>query len=98
MVVIRILDHVLHASSYDDGQAIYALIAQHIVAGEPVCVSFEGIHTVPSAFINSAFVRLLEVATISQVRKYLRVKDSTRFINDLIKKRFEFAEIAKNKI
>jgi STAS-like domain of unknown function (DUF4325) len=91
MVAIRIADHVAHASTYADGQVIYDLIAPRIVAGEPVEVSFSGIHAVPSAFVNAAFVRLLEVAPLEKVQSALRITDSTKFINDMIRRRFDFA-------
>lgn len=90
MVAIRIADHVEHASSYDDGQKIFDLIAPAVLAGEQVQVSFAGIHAVPSAFINSAFLRLLEVTDFPRVQQTLRIVDSTKFINDLIRSRFAF--------
>ncbi len=90
MVNIRIRDHVQQASSYDDGQVIFGLIAKKVAAGDTVEVSFDGINAVPSAFINAAFLQLLEVAPIEKVRAQLRILDSTRFINELIKTRFDF--------
>lgn len=92
MVKIRITDHVTHASSYDDGQVIYDLIAPNVRAGETVEVSFQGIHAVPSAFINAAFLQLVEIAPLPRVKAALRVTDSTKFINDLIRRRFAFVE------
>lgn len=90
MVTIRIRDHVKQASSYDDGQIIYRLIAEKLASGDTVDVSFEGINAVPSAFVNAAFVQLLEVTPIEKIREKLRFSDSTRFINELIKNRFAF--------
>jgi hypothetical protein len=94
MVVVRILDEVAQASSYEDGKVIYDLIAPHVASGDPVTVSFAGLHAVPSAFINAALIRLVEVAPIAQVRNNLRIIDSTKFINDLIRDRFKFVEIS----
>lgn len=96
MAIIRITDHVKHASSYNDGQVIYNLIAPDVLAGRTVEVSFQGIHAVPSAFVNAAFVQLLEIASMDRVRESLKFIDSTHFINELIKKRFEFALDPKN--
>ncbi len=90
MVIIRIRDHVTQASSYDDGQIIFGLIAKPVAAGDTVEVSFDGITAVPSAFVNAAFLQLLEVAPIEKVRERLRFSNSTRFINELIKNRFDF--------
>jgi hypothetical protein len=94
-MVIRILDHVATASTYEDGDAIYRLIRDPITQGEPVTVSFEGVLAVPSAFVNAAFVRLLESVPIDRVRRCLRIQDSTRAINELIRGRFTFVAQGK---
>ncbi|NVO05244.1 MAG: STAS-like domain-containing protein [Rhodoferax sp.] len=90
MVTIRIADHVKQASTYDDGQVIFNLIADKLGKDDQVAVSFEGIQAVPSAFVNAAFLQLLEVATLDTIRRKLSIQDSTKFINDLIRSRFEF--------
>jgi len=89
-MVIRILDHVQTASTYEDGDVIYRLINGPISQGEPVTVSFDGVLAVPSAFVNAAFVRLVESNPIDRVRRCLRIADSTRAINELIRGRFSF--------
>jgi hypothetical protein len=89
-MVVRILDHVDTASTYEDGDKIYRLIAPELDAGNEVAVSFDGIHAVPSAFVNGAFVRLLETLPFSTVRSKLKILDSTRQINELVRSRFEF--------
>lgn len=92
MVAIRITDHVKQASTYLDGQVIYNLIANQVAHDHPVEVSFAGIHAVPSAFVNAAFLQLLETVSIDKVKRNLRIVDSTKFINELIKRRFDFVE------
>lgn len=89
-MVIRILDHVKTASTYEDGEVIYELIRGPISKGESVTVSFDGVLAVPSAFVNSAFVRLVESTPIDRIRQCLRIKDSTRAINELVRGRFSF--------
>jgi len=89
-MVIRILDHVKTASTYEDGEVIFQLIRGPISEGEAVTVSFDGVLAVPSAFINAAFVRLVESTPVDRVRQCLRIKDSTRAINELIRGRFSF--------
>lgn len=92
MVTVRIKDHVAQASSYEDGQIIFDLISPSLRSGEVVNISFEGIQAVPSSFINAAFVQLLEISTFEQIKESLRIIQSTKFINDLIRRRFEFAD------
>lgn len=93
-MVIRVLDHVERCTSYAEGEVIFNLIAPLIVKGEDVTLSFEGVDAVPSSFVNAAIVRLTEVAPLGDVRKHLKVVDSTRQINDMIRSRMAFVENA----
>lgn len=90
-MVIIIKNHVITASSYDDGEKIFNLICPEIAKKNTVTVSFDGIDSVPSAFINAAFVRLLEEFPFEEIKKYLQIINSTHHINTLIKNRFAFA-------
>jgi hypothetical protein len=89
-MVIRILDHVKAPSTYEDGDVIFRLIVGDLKAGREVSVSFDGVLSVPSAFINGAFIRLLESIPFDVVRSKLRFEHSTRHINELLRSRFEF--------
>lgn len=89
-MVIRLLDHVDHCSTYAEGEVIFNLVAPAIKNGEDVTLSFAGVSAVPSAFVNGAIVRLAEEAPLAEIRKHLRIVDSTRQINDLVKSRFAF--------
>jgi hypothetical protein len=94
-MVIRILDHVPTASTYEDGEAIFKLIRPQIADGLPVTVSFAGILAVPSAFVNAAFVRLIESVPMERIRECLQIVDSTRQINDMVRGRFNFVAHSK---
>jgi len=89
-MVIKIVDYVKKPSSYDDGEIIYGLISQKMKSGEKAIISFFGITSVPSAFVNSAFIRLLEEFSYEEIKSLLVITDSTRHINELIKSRFDF--------
>ena len=89
-MVINILDHVKMASTYEDGEIIFKLISDAISKGETVTLSFKDIQSVPSAFVNSAILRLLEIFRFQQIRDNLTFINTTKHINDLIKSRFEF--------
>lgn len=95
MVTIRITEYVKQASTYDDGQIIYDLISPQIISDNPIEVSFLGIQAVPSAFVNAAFLQLLEVVPMQIIQRNLKISDSTKFINELIKRRFEFVASGK---
>jgi hypothetical protein len=90
MVTIRIADHVHYASTYQEGQIIFNLLAPRLQDGEVVELSFEGFGAVPSAFVNAALVQLLEVVAMDRIRNLLKISNSTKYINELIKRRFDF--------
>lgn len=98
MVTIRITEHVKQASTYDDGQVIFDLISPKIISDNPIEVSFLGIQAVPSAFVNAAFLQLLEVVPMQTIQRNLKISDSTKFINELIKRRFEFVASGKKAV
>ncbi|HEY8118149.1 MAG TPA: STAS-like domain-containing protein [Methylophilaceae bacterium] len=89
-MVINIVDYVKTASTYEDGEVIYKLISDAIRRDEQVILSFSGIPSVPSAFINSAILRLLEDFSFEKIREKIIFVNTTKHINDLIKSRFEF--------
>lgn len=89
-MVIKIIDYVKTPSTYEDGEKIFKLISAAINKGESVSLSFESIPSVPSAFINSAIIRLLETFSFEQIKQYLSFINTTKHINDLIKSRFDF--------
>lgn len=91
MVKIEILENVSAASTYEDGGKIFRMLKEQMDAGESVELSFTGISSVPSAFINAAIVQLLEHFEFSRIRSQLRFVNTTRHINQLIKSRFDFA-------
>lgn len=90
-MVIRILSEVKNFSTYSDGEVIYNLIVGELIENRDVTVSFDGIKSVPSAAINSAFIRLVEKFRFELIKERLHIVNSTRQINRLIKDRFAFA-------
>ena len=90
-MVIRILDHVNTYSTYADGDIIFQLIVSELRRGGSVTLSFDGIKSIPSAFANAALIRLLEQFSFQEIQSRVKIVDSTRQINRLIKDRFAFA-------
>lgn len=89
-MVIMVKDHV-DGGCYtnQDGEMIYKAIAPHITAGEQVMLSFKGINSVSSSFLNTAFVPLLESTDFETIKKCLKIVDSNKFINEMIIRRFK---------
>lgn len=95
-MVIVIKDYVKTTYSYEDGLVIFQLILYAIRQNEQVQVDFRDISSIPSSFVNSAFVQLLEKISFDQVRENLTFINSTKQINELIRSRFRFVVEQKN--
>lgn len=89
-MVIRALDHVNQCYTQDDGQIVYQVILPHLKNNELVELSFDGVEVIPSSFINTALIALLEVLPFESIKKNLKFTNTTKQINEMIKSRFEF--------
>lgn len=89
-MVIRVLNYVQHCYTNEDGAVIRELIKPNIAAGKPVDLSFKGVSALPSSFVNSAFVKLLDDFTFDQVKRSVRFSDTNTQMNDIIKERMTF--------
>lgn len=97
-MVIKVLDHVERCYSNADGEVIFALIQPSFSQGDQVTISFAGVDSVPSSFVNSAFIPLLEKHSFDFIRNNLRFINSTKQINEMIKKRFDFEVNDRHKL
>ncbi|MBY0055005.1 STAS-like domain-containing protein [Brevibacillus agri] len=97
-MVINILDHVERCYSNADGDIIFALIKPKLAAGQKVTISFSGVDSVPSSFVNSAFIALLDDFTFEHVRSHLKFINTTKQINEMIKSRFSFEANERKKL
>lgn len=89
-MVIRPLDFLEHCYTAEDGQAVYSRILPAIKSGQRVTVSFEGIDSVPSSFVNAAFIQLLQEFSYDEIKLRLTFSNSTKQINEMLLKRFSF--------
>jgi hypothetical protein len=89
-MVINVLDRVPHCYTSGDGETIASLVRQGFARGDRVTVSMAGVPDVPSAFVNAAFVSLLDDYDFDFIRHNLSITDSTPQINHLIRRRFQF--------
>ena len=90
MVVVRVLDHVDHAYNSTDGQMVYDQVLPYMQRNEVVFVSFDGIDSLPSSFVNAAFIQLLDTFSFDKIKELLRFTSSTQQINEMIRSRFSF--------
>jgi hypothetical protein len=93
-MVIRILDIASAADTSTQGDLAYAKLRIALRTSDEITVSFEGVKTATSSFVNTSFVRLLEDWTLDELKRRMRVINSTRQINDMIKSRLERTAMA----
>lgn len=88
-MVLVVRDFVGSCHTNHEGEVIFNLISQSIFSGSSVVISFKGISSVTSSFLNSAFIPLLERVTFDQVKRCLKIVDSNKSINESIIRRFK---------
>lgn len=88
-MVIQVRDLVVGADTADQGNIVFSHLRTAMKSGAPVVVSFGRIQTATSSFVNAAFVRLLKDFSLGDLKKRIRVVDSTRQINQMIRTRLE---------
>lgn len=64
--------------SSEDGQKVHDKIAPLLHEGRAVTLSFEGVDTLISAFLNAAIGQLYRKFSEEQIRKLLSVRDMTQ--------------------
>lgn len=98
MVRIVVKDYLDHCYTNQDGEIIYGLVIDEIQKGNTVAVSFEGMDSVSSSFVNSAFIELLDNFDFGFIKEKLTFIDSSKNINDIIKRRFSFETSEKKSL
>jgi hypothetical protein len=86
-MVMRIIDLVRACYTSSDGDVVREALLFHIRGNRSVVVSFAGIDTVTSSFVNSALVPLLDTMPLEEFKRRLRFVEVTHQIGDLIRSR-----------
>jgi hypothetical protein len=89
-MVIRALDLVPQCYTQDDGYVIFQALYPRLQKGEKIELSFDGVETVPSSFINTSLIHLLDRVSFDVIKSNLRFVNTTRQINEMIRSRFDF--------
>lgn len=89
-MVIRALDVVKQCYSNDDGNKLYSVISSRLKSKEKTVISFEGVDSIPSSFVNSAFIILLDQFDFDEIKRLLSFQKTTPQINEMIRSRFAF--------
>lgn len=86
MVKIDVARVVAAADTNEQGEVVFNVLLGELQRGT-VILSFEGIKTATTSFVNSGFVPLLDSLSIEDIKQNLRIVESTKQINDLIRAR-----------
>lgn len=90
MVLIDVKTALKNYYTNDDGDKLFNIIVDNFENDNPIQVSFKGIDSLNSSFVNSAFIRLLDIYTFNEIREKLSFVDTNKQINLLILGRFKF--------
>ena len=93
--IVIVKDEVITTSFNEDGDVIFKLIYNSLKDKQPVTVSFENIYAVNTSFVNSAFIELLEHFSFDEIKRNLKIINSTKQINTHIANRFKYEENRK---
>lgn len=87
---IKVVDVAGRADTADQGTKLYRALRERLSKGSAtLVVDFDGLTTATSSFCNLAFVQLLSTWKLVELKKRLRIVNSTRQINEMIKSRLE---------
>ena len=90
-MVIEVRDIAFAANTAEQGTMVFQAILMGLDHSDEVTISFAGVKTASSSFVNVAFVGLLTHYSLDEIKRRVRVVQSTRQINDLIKALLERA-------
>jgi hypothetical protein len=93
-MVIYVRSLVPGADTADQGIQLFPHIRDALKAEPQIVVSFQGIQTATSSFVKTAFVVLLKDIPFDVLKSRVRIIDSTRQINQMIKARLEREALA----
>jgi len=90
MGLIKVLDFVDRCYNTEDGQVIHDVIVEQLGNESVLTVSMEGVDWVPSSFVNSAFISLLDNLAFAEIKRRLKFVNTNSQINEMIRTRFNF--------
>lgn len=97
MGIISVLSYVQSCYNNADGDVIRKLLEAQLRNNTPVTVSFKGVNSVPSSFVNSALVPLLDDYSFEKIKSLIKFSDTNSQINEMIRTRLTF-EASKSRV
>ena len=85
-MVIRALDHVAQCYTAKDGMVINRVLRKQLARESQVKLSFDGVTDVPSSFVNTSIVALLDTYSGDYIKQHLTISDATRQIGEMVRR------------
>lgn len=89
-MVISALDVSQNCYSHDDGYKLFLAITKGLRNNQELTISFEGVDSVSSSFVNASLIPLLDLMTFKEIKNRITFIKTTPQINELIKSRFNY--------
>lgn len=86
-MVIKVIDIAAGANTEAQGEAVLRHLRDSFLFSDKIIISFEGIHTATSSFVNAAFVPLLDAMSFDEIKMRLKIVSSAKQINDMVRAR-----------
>lgn len=87
MVTLRVIDIAGAGDTASEGERLRGALLQALRSRQPVCLSFAGVVSATTSFVNAAFVETLRDVPFDRFKTQVRVVDATGQINDMIRMR-----------
>jgi hypothetical protein len=85
-MVIHARDVVKTFNTAADGEILGKVLRNHLDKGERVSLSFANVYDVPSSFVNTAIVALLDTYSESWIKSHLTIVDATSQIAMMVRR------------
>jgi STAS-like domain of unknown function (DUF4325) len=79
------------ADTWEQGDSIYRRIIALLSEGKDVTISFMGVDTATPSFVNAAFVQLLDIISLDDMKGRIKIINSNKQINAMIKRRLVYS-------
>lgn len=89
-MVINVKAVARYADTNSQGDLLFEAVHKALSRGASVTVDFSGINNATSSFVNSSFVRLLELFDFSTIQSRVKIIGANRQIATMIKSRMYF--------
>ena len=76
------------------GDMVFREMSDALRSNQRITIDFAGVQNATSSFVNSSFVRLLELYSFTDIRQRLRIVGVNRQIASMIRSRMEFEAAA----